>query len=161
MRKFKGMLLMFILAGFLAVMPMRVCAAEGDIDSGTAGKTMIWRIDSNGKLTAKGDISGYNWNTAPWHNGKGNHDKILSAEIDIQGLTNTMSFFSGCKNLKSVTWKSFDTSQVTNMSHMFYECVSLESLDLSGFDTGKVTNMSNMFDERLGGENLVFADKTC
>ena len=114
---------------------------EGDIASGVDGN-ITWRIDADGKLTVNGtgDVSNkYNW---PWGSYK---NSIVSAEINITGMTDTANMFLDCSSLSSLDLSSFDTTNVTSMRYMFLGCSNLSSLDLSSFDTTNVTDMYGMF----------------
>ncbi len=114
---------------------------EGDIASGVDGN-ITWRIDADGKLTVNGtgDVSNkYNW---PWGSYK---NSIVSAEINITGMTDAASMFLDCSSLSSLDLSSFDTTNVTSMRYMFLGCSNLNSLDLSSFDTTNVTDMYGMF----------------
>ena len=60
--------------------------------------------------------------------------------------TNTIGWFFGLENLKSITGMSYlNTSKVKKMNEMFRGCSSLESIDLSNFNTENVVEMSHMF----------------
>ena len=61
--------------------------------------------------------------------------------------TSTHSWFSGMKNLQSITGMEYlNTNEVTDMAGMFVDCYVLQSLDVSSFNTSKVTDMEYMFD---------------
>ena len=127
-----------------------------DIASGSYaenGSDVSWVIDKDGKLTVTGTgdfaESGRSREDTkiPW---KSYQNRILSAEINVKGMTDASYMFNDCYSLKSVDVSGFDTGSVTDMSYMFSECHSLTDLDVSGFDTGKVTNMSYMFNNGCG-----------
>ncbi|MBD5528072.1 MAG: BspA family leucine-rich repeat surface protein [Lachnospiraceae bacterium] len=119
--------------------------AGGDIASGTnESGSITWVIDASGKLTVNGtgDLSGhasYNFAWRPYSS------QITSAEINVTGMTDASSLFSGCNNMTSIDMRDFDTSNVVNMGEMFEGCGSLTSLDISNFDTSNVRNMRYMF----------------
>ena len=110
-----------------------------------------WVLYKSGKLvvTGTGEVK-YTYQNSPWYEYR---DKIITAKINVDGMTNAYHLFADCSNLKSVDIT--DTSKVTDMGSMFSGCVSLEKLDLSGWDTGAVTNMSWMF---YDCENLTTLD---
>ncbi len=112
---------------------------EGDIASGVDGD-ITWRIDADGKLTVNGtgDFSTGSLWLQYW-------EQIISAEVNITGMTNVSDLFGGLSNLQYIDLSNFDTGSVTDMSYMFYECDNLKGLDLSNFDTSNVTDMSYMF----------------
>ncbi len=121
---------------------------SGLIDSGAIesenGK-IEWEIDSEGKLTVTGTgdiLQGTSYERIPWY---WHREKILSAEINLSGMTSMYSFFRLCRNMASVKFINFDTKNVTNMSYMFMGCSSLETLDITGWDTQNVTDMGSMF----------------
>lgn len=128
-----------------------VVFAEGDIASGSY-ENVEWIIDASGKLTVSGtgDYAGpglYGRNRSPWYPYR---LEIISAEVNMSGMTNASYMFYGCKNLVSVDVRNFDTSEVTDMGSMFCGCYSLADIDVSHFSTTKVKNMSGMF--FLGGD---------
>ena len=113
--------------------------AADDIASGTDGD-ITWVIDASGKLTVTGtgDLSSnFAWQAYS--------DQIISAEINVTGMTDASWLFYGCSNLRSLDIRGFNTSSVADMSYMFSGCSGLTSLDVSGFDTSSVTNMDSMF----------------
>ncbi len=118
--------------------------AADDIASGTDGD-ITWVIDASGKLTVTGTggLSGAHYESGfAW---RPYSDQIISAEINVTGMTDASYLFSGCSNLTSLDVSGFDTSNVTDMRWMFYGCSGLTSLDVSGFDTSNVTYMWQMF----------------
>ncbi len=80
---------------------------------------------------------------APWHPYA--KTDILSAEINVTGMTDASGLFYECHRLQAVDLDGFDTSNVTNMAGMFAGCSDLNDPDLSGFDTSNVTDMRGMF----------------
>ena len=107
--------------------------AADDIASGTDGD-ITWVIDASGKLTVTGtgDLSGAHYESGfAW---RPYSDQIISAEINVTGMTDASYLFSGCSNLTSLDVSGFDTSNVTDMSWLFDGCSGLTSLDVSGFD---------------------------
>ncbi len=135
------------------------------------GSNITWAIDANGKLTVEGtgNISDAGSDSrSPWHEYR---NDILSAEINVTGMTHAVNMFYGCSHLKEVDLSGlktgkmikmnemfsgcneltgldlsdFDTSNVIDMYRMFHNCSSLTQLDLNGFDTGNVTSMTGMF----------------
>ena len=125
-------------------MPFNVMASStgGEasiLGEGTSGD-IAWKVDSNGVLWLEGD--GNYFVSRPWTAYKEN---IISAVVDISGITNVAYMFSGCSNLTSLDLSNFDTSNVTTMGYMFNDCSNLTSLDLSNFDTSNVTDMDGMF----------------
>ena len=61
--------------------------------------------------------------------------------IDMTGITDTNSMFSGCVSLTTIPL--LDTSNIKSMSGMFSGCTSLIKVPL--LNTSKVTTTSNMF----------------
>ena len=53
--------------------------------------------------------------------------------------------FSGCVNLRSITFNSTSTQKVENMEYMFYGCSSLTEFNITEFDTKNVQYMNSMF----------------
>ena len=127
--------------------------AADDIASGTDGD-ITWVIDASGKLTVTGtgDLSGAHYESGfAW---RPYSDQIISAELNVTGMTDASWLFYGCSNLRSLDIRGFNTSSVADMSYMFSGCSGLTSLDVSGFDTSSVTNMSYMFSGCSGLTNL-------
>ncbi|MDE6166920.1 MAG: BspA family leucine-rich repeat surface protein, partial [Acetatifactor sp.] len=114
----------------------QVNAGISSVSAGDAGRnsasgvdgSISWVIDANGKLTVSGtgDFSnpyaGIPW--APYR------ESIISAEINVSGMTNAYGLFQECENLQSVDISGFDTGNVTNMGSMFSGCSSLSSVDV-------------------------------
>ncbi len=116
----------------------------GDIANGTSNH-ITWMIDDKGKLTVNGTgdyVKDLNSGLAPWGVYR---ESIISAEVNVTGMTDASYMFSGCENLVSLDLSHFNTLNVTNMKGMFGGCENLVSLDLSHFDTSNVINMENMF----------------
>ena len=117
---------------------------ENVVASGTDGN-LTWTLDSDGLLTISGTGGGssnLDMNSNLWGNYR---DLIISAKVEVTGMTRTDGMFSECGNLTSVDLSGFDSSNVTLMWRMFSGCSSLTSLDLSGLDTSNVTDMWGMF----------------
>ncbi len=118
-----------------------------DIASGIVDEEygqITWVIDADGKLTVEGTgdaAPSEEMRRMPWSNYSG---QILSAEINVKGMTDASRMFKSCSNLSSLDLSGFDTSNVTNISSMFESCSSLVSLDLSGFDISNVTNIDGL-----------------
>lgn len=116
-----------------------------DIAYGTDGD-IAWVIDADGKLTVEGSgdftRNKGDYDVAPWY---GYGSSIISAEINITGMSDASYMFNDCENMQSLDLSNFDTSRVTKMTRMFGDCHSLKSLDLSSFDTSNVTVMDDMF----------------
>ena len=118
--------------------------AADDIASGTDGD-ITWVIDASGKLTVTGtgDLAGTHYESDfAW---RPYSSQIISAEINVTGMTNASRLFLGCSNLTSLDVSGLDTSHMMDMDYMFYECSGLTSLDISKFDTSHVTDMAYMF----------------
>ncbi len=116
--------------------------AEGVIDENYGHIT--WIIDKDGKLilTGTGDVRSSQSDEVPW---KAYKKSIISAEVNVMGMTDVCDLLSGCSNMVSLDLSGFNTEKVTDMAEMFSGCSSLSSLDLSNFDTSNVTDMSSMF----------------
>lgn len=115
----------------------------GDVITSGTYYGMDWLIDDKGHLTISGAYSNSSSiDDVSWHNAA---ELIVSAKVTATGVTNTVNWFNGLSNLKSVDLSSFDSSNVTDMNYMFNGCTALTSLDLSTFNTGLVKNMSHMF----------------
>ena len=123
--------------------------SEDDIASGTSGN-ITWVIDVNGNLTVEG-TGDFSDSKIPWN---GYTDKIITAKIDVVGMTDSSGMFLGCSNLASLDVSGLDTSNVTSMGSMFSGCSSLTSLDVSGLDTSNVTDMQRMFSDCSGLTSL-------
>lgn len=120
-------------------------SAEGDIASGTY-KDIAWVIDVNGKLTVEGtgdfaDPDDTSISRAPWQK----YSQIVSAKINVTGMTDASFMFAGCGRLASIDLSNFDTSTITDMTSMFSGCRALTDIDLSTFDTGNVLSINSMF----------------
>ena len=115
----------------------------GNIASGTSNN-ITWVIDEKGKLTVNGTgdyARSANSDAAPW---RSYSESIISAEINVTGMTDASSMFACCRNLQSIDLEHFDTSTVTNMDSMFSSCY-IQHLDLNNFNTSNVTSMNKMF----------------
>lgn len=124
------------------------------IYSGTDGD-LYWEIDENGHLLIMGEgdyKTRTDTSTTGW---LAHHGSIVTATVDVKGITKTNSMFQSCENLASVDLEKLDTSAVTDMHNMFDSCYNLARLDVSGFNTAKVENMANMFN---GCETLAELD---
>ena len=112
---------------------------------------IIWEIDQQGKLSVRGtgnvnaEAEEY---TTPWAE---HRTEFITAEIDIQGMTNASFMFFENTSLKKIDDSKFDTSNITNMHFMFGDCTQLSKLDISHWDTAKVVDMTDMF---FGCESL-------
>ncbi len=128
--------------------------AGDDIASGSNGN-VLWKIDSNGKLTVNGtgEIKKDTWKL-PWYEER---ESIKSAVINLKDITDISYFFFECKNLQSVDLTNLDTSNVKDMQNMFGRCQSLKELDLTGFDTKNVTRMDAMFQECANLERVLLS----
>ncbi len=118
--------------------------AADDIASGTDGD-ITWVIDASGKLTVTGtgDLSGAHYESGfAW---RPYSDQIISAELNVTGMTDASWLFYGCSNLRSLDIRGFNTSSVADMTYMFSGCSGLTSLDIRGFNTSSVADMSYMF----------------
>ena len=100
-----------------------------------------WVLYENGKLvvTGKGDIK-ESYSASPWHE---YCDKIITAVVSVEGMTDASHLFKDCSNLKSVSIS--DISEVRNMVNMFFGCSSLTEIDVSDWNTSQATNMGSMF----------------
>ena len=120
-------------------------------DTDIAGSTnlsdaVLWRITADGTLIVKGkgeypkfeNDSSY----PAWNN---NVKDIVSAEIEVEGITNLSNFFAYCDNMREVDLSKLDTSKVTDFSRMFYDCEALTTIDLSDFSTGNATSFDHTF----------------
>ncbi|MBD5475689.1 MAG: BspA family leucine-rich repeat surface protein [Lachnospiraceae bacterium] len=125
-------------------------SSEDDLERGVVDEDyghIAWVIDVNGKLKVEGTGDYCNPDPAssslpPWYSPR---YCILSAEINVKGMTNSSYMFTQCERLKSVDLRGLDTTNVTDMSRMFFKCESLTNLDLRNFNTRNVINMYNMF----------------
>lgn len=115
---------------------------------------ITWSIDSNGCLLLRGNGDWEGLGDTFEITGSGNvkypkwldySDDILSAKVDVTGLTNCQFMFAFCTDMESLDLSGLDTSQVTNMEGMFNWCSELGEVDLRTFDTSRVKNMSDMF----------------
>ena len=80
---------------------------------------------------------------------------IFNSSFTNARPTSTRRWFSGMKNLTSITELEYlNTTEVTNMSSMFFNCSKLTSLDLSNFNTANVTTMGYMFQKCSGLTSL-------
>lgn len=113
--------------------------------SGTAGD-LNWSISSAGVLTISG-TGDYDTNpgSKPTPGWLDYSDSIVSAVVNVSGITSTRYMFYKCKSLTSLDISNLDTSLVTTMSYMFGSCSALKSLDVSALNTSQVTDMSWMF----------------
>ena len=141
-----AVLVLCIIATLIPENLVEINAAE-IIYSGVSGD-LEWNIDREGTLTITGEgdyeLRETNQHRPEWCDYE---NDIVSAKVDVRGITSTNSMFEGCDNLTNLDLSSFDTENVTDMRTMFYQCNSLESLDLSHLKTSHVTDMSSMFFE--------------
>ncbi|MCD8395940.1 MAG: BspA family leucine-rich repeat surface protein [Lachnospiraceae bacterium] len=122
-----------------------VISDSSTLYSGTEGD-LNWSISSAGVLTISG-TGDYdtNLNKKPTPGWLDYSDSIVSAVVNVSGITSTRYMFYYCTNLTSLDISNLDTSQVTTMSNMFFGCSALKSLDVSRLNTSKVTDMSGLF----------------
>lgn len=119
---------------------------DGDID---------WEITENGCLTLEGNgdwkgcsdtmviVSPDEEKALPaWFD---YYDDIVSAKVNIKGITNCSYLFDGLSYLQKIDLINLDTSKTTNMESMFRGCSSLTTLELGSFETSHVEDMSSMF----------------
>ena len=137
------------------------CASSKVAHSGKDGN-IVWSIDSNGCLklegngTWKGLGGGYiigeeNMRDMRLPEWLDYTDEIITAKVNVTGMTNCNYLFYGCDNLVKIDISDWDTSSVTNMKAMFAWCQKLQSLDdLETLDTSNVKNMSGMFQGCMG-----------
>ncbi len=97
---------------------------EGDIAGGVDGD-ITWRIDADGKLTVNGTGDVTNTDAWPWASYREN---IVSAEVNVTGMTDASGMFSYCSNLNSLDLSNFDTSNVTHMRDMFSGCTGMTKI---------------------------------
>ena len=97
---------------------------EGDIAGGVDGD-ITWRIDADGKLTVSGTGDVTNTDAWPWASYREN---IVSAEVNVTGMTDASGMFSYCSNLNSLDLSNFDTSNVTHMRDMFSGCTGMTKI---------------------------------
>ena len=126
---------------------------DGKVYVKVIGTSLYWRMGENtstvylpsGTHSSKLDVgcSGFFNNTS---------FKNSIQTIDLSGLkadivTDMYAMFSGCTNLKQVTFPSdFNTANVTTFANCFNGCNSLKKIDnLSSFDTKKATHFFGMF----------------
>lgn len=117
------------------------------VHHGVDGK-VNWAIDKNGCLKLQGNGNYENLSTSLYPPGPqwlDYMDDIITAEVNIKGITSCEDMFYACSNLKAVDVSKLDTSGVTNMTSMFAGCDKLRQLDVSSFDTSKVELMEGMF----------------
>ena len=117
---------------------------KGEIIASGTVSGLEWTISGDGKLSIGGI---YDPNKAWKEDWSDYLYAIISAEVNVTGLTWTNDWFNSCAFLEEVDLRGFDASQVTDMNCMFAYCWSLTSLDLSDKDTSQVTDMSDMFAE--------------
>lgn len=116
--------------------------------------SLYWNIDSKGVLSVWGQ-GNYGDDCVVESNGSGEvtygpgwldyADKIVSAKVDVQGITNMKRMFYGCNRLKDITFDGSDTSNVSSMFCMFENCNSLETVDFKNFSTTGCYDMGGMF----------------
>lgn len=140
------------------------CASSKVAHSGKDGN-IVWSIDSNGCLKLEGNgtwkglgnryiIGEENMRLPKWLDYT---DEIITAKINVIGMTNCNYLFYGCDNLVKIDISDWDTSNVTNMEAMFAWCQKLQSLDdLETLDTSNVKNMSRMFQGCMGLSQIKF-----
>ena len=140
------------------------CASSKVAHSGKDGN-IVWSIDSNGCLKLEGNgnwkglgdgyiIGEEDMRLPEWLDYT---DEIITAKINVTGMTNCNYMFDGCDNLVKIDMSDWDTSSVTNMEAMFAWCQKLQSLDdLETLDTSNVKNMSRMFQGCMGLSQIKF-----
>lgn len=117
---------------------------------------ITWKLYKDGHLviTGTGDYVDRFTREPGWLKSQATADTIVTAEVNISGITSTEGMFTKCRSLVSVDLTNLDTSQVTNMASMFAGCEKLTNLDVSHLDTRKVTNIANMFGQCSSLTNL-------
>ena len=140
------------------------CASSKVAHSGKDGN-IVWSIDSNGCLKLEGNgnwkglgdgyiIGEEDMRLPEWLDYT---DEIITAKINVTGMTNCNYMFDGCDNLVKIDISDWDTSSVTNMKAMFAWCQKLQSLDdFETLDTSNVKNMSRMFQGCMGLSQIKF-----
>lgn len=140
------------------------CASSKVAHSGKDGN-IVWSIDSNGCLKLEGNgnwkglgdgyiIGEEDMRLPKWLDYT---DEIITAKINVTGMTNCNYMFDGCDNLVKIDMSDWDASSVTNMEAMFAWCQKLQSLDgLETLDTSNVKNMSRMFQGCMGLSQIKF-----
>ena len=116
----KNVCIILLVMGVFFAAPMAAAAADEDIAGGIVYEDygqIIWRIDKDGHLIVEGwgDVSENSKDEEegiPWYPYR---DKILSAEIKVEKMTNASLLFAGCKNLVHVDLTEFPTDEVTNI----------------------------------------------
>ena len=72
--------------------------------------------------------------------------EIDLSNFDFSRVTDISFMFSGCLNLKNITFGNINTSSLQNINtNIFSGCSKLISLNFSNFDFSKVTDISYMF----------------
>lgn len=117
------------------------------VHSGMDG-SISWAIDGNGclKIEGNGDWEGMDSGKLDLPEWLDYADEIITAKVNVTGISNCNDMFYGCRNLLYIDMQDFNTSKVSDMSGMFMYCSRLQKLDLSGFDTSKVEKMDGMFE---------------
>lgn len=59
----------------------------------------------------------------------------FNGAFDTADVTNMMSMFNGCRNIRSLDLSSFNTARVKKMSSMFKDCKKLTTLHVRNWNT--------------------------
>lgn len=120
--------------------------------SGNFSTDISWEITADGNLTVNGKGDFLDTQGRPdWRE---YNSYIVTADINVEGMTTLRTLFSGCTNLISVDFRDADTSEVTEMQSMFYRCHSLKTIDFTGLNATNVTDMSSMFEGCTSLKNI-------
>ena len=116
----------------------------------------IIAYNDNGKIYIYSDnIISFNANASYMFNKFSFLKEVKFTIISTNKVTNMISMFANCKNLKYLDGSKIDTSMVTSFSYMFTYCSNLTTLDVSGWDTTNAQSFYYMF---AGCSSLTYLD---
>ncbi len=130
----------------------KIVALEGS-EITSNGTTGLFNANSNPTLRAvteidlsKAAISNNIINLNSMFSGCSNLKKVtFPADYTASNVTQMANMFRGCSALTTVNLNGFNTTSLQYTSNMFLGCSSLENIDLSGLKTSSVINMQSMF----------------
>ena len=108
---------------------VRLTTEEGIVARGSY-EDVSWILDGDGKLTVTGNgdyaLPGTLYSSrSPWIKYA---DRIIGAEINLEGVTDISGMFKGCFNMTHADLDGLDASGITRAENVFSGCDSLTSI---------------------------------
>ena len=96
-----------------------------NIAEGVSGD-IVWQIDKDGNLTVSGEGNfSIEDGFSPWYDFR---EYILSAQIEVSGMTDASYMLYGCSNMKKLDLSDFDAAGLNAAEHMLEGCDLLEEI---------------------------------